>query len=119
MRFSGFLLYHDGAHVRSEALELTAPLFQVCKPQYARLTPTIFFEIVGKIADEITEPWITPYSLRYAYASTLIQQGIKINVVSKLLGHKDVAATYKICIHMIPEEMDEAVDAVGKVMMGG
>jgi hypothetical protein len=38
-------------------------------------------------------------------------------VVSKLLGHKDVATTYKI--HMIPEEMDEAVDAVGKVIMGG
>jgi hypothetical protein len=38
-------------------------------------------------------------------------------VVSKLLGHKDVATTYKIYIHLIPEEMDEAVDAVGKVMM--
>ena len=46
-------------------------------------------------------------------------EGIRINVVSKLLGHKDVATTYKIYIHMIPEEMDEAVDAVGKVMMGG
>jgi integrase len=46
--------------------------------------------------------------------STLFRQGIKINVVSKLLGHKDVATTYKI--HMIPEEKDEAVDAVGKVI---
>ena len=46
-------------------------------------------------------------------------EGIRINVVSKLLGHKDVATTYKIYIHLIPEEMDEAVDAVGKVMMGG
>ena len=54
----------------------------------------------------------------HAFASTLFRQGIKINVVSKLLGHKDVATTYKIYIHMIPEEMDEAVDAVGKVMMG-
>jgi hypothetical protein len=52
------------------------------------------------------------------FASTLFRQGIKINVVSKLLGHKDVATTYEIYIHMIPEEMDEAVDAVGKVMMG-
>jgi site-specific recombinase XerD len=55
---------------------------------------------------------------RYSFASTLFRQGIKINVVSKLLGHKDVATTYKIYIHMIPEEMDEAVNAVGKVMMG-
>jgi site-specific recombinase XerD len=49
----------------------------------------------------------------------LFRKGRKINVVSKLLGHKDVATTYKIYIHMIPEEMDEAADAVGKVMMGG
>jgi site-specific recombinase XerD len=55
---------------------------------------------------------------RHSFASTLFRQGIKINVVSKLLGHKDVATTYKIYIHMIPEEMDEAVDAVGKVMLG-
>jgi site-specific recombinase XerD len=48
--------------------------------------------------------------------STLFRQGIEINVVSKLLGHKDVATNYKIYIHMIPEEKDEAVDAVGKVI---
>jgi site-specific recombinase XerD len=56
---------------------------------------------------------------RHSFASTLFRKGIRINVVSKLLGHKDVATTYKIYIHMIPEELDEAVDAVGKVMMGG
>jgi site-specific recombinase XerD len=33
---------------------------------------------------------------RHSFASTLFWQGIKINVVSKLLGHKDVATTYKI-----------------------
>jgi site-specific recombinase XerD len=33
---------------------------------------------------------------RHSFASTLFRQGIKINVVSKLLGHKDVATTYKI-----------------------
>ena len=70
------------------------------------------------IADAIGEPWITPHTARHSFASTLFRQGIRINVVSKLLGHKDVATTYKIYIHMIPEEMDEAVDAVGKVIMG-
>ncbi len=29
----------------------------------------------------------------HAFALTLFRQGIKINVVSKLLGHKDVATT--------------------------
>ena len=98
--------------------EPTAPLFQVIKPPYGRLTPTHFDDIVGKIADEIGEPWITPHSLRHTYCSTLFRQGIKINVVSKLLGHKDVATTYDIYVHMIPQEMDDAAEAVGKVMLG-
>ncbi len=39
------------------------------------------------------------YAFRHApetFASMLFWQGIKINVVSKLLGHKDVATTCKI-----------------------
>ena len=32
----------------------------------------------------------------HPFTSTLFREGIKINVVSKLLGHKDVATTYKI-----------------------
>jgi site-specific recombinase XerD len=98
--------------------EPTAPLFQTVKSPYGRLKPTHLDDVVGRIADAIGEPWITPHTLRHSFASTLFRQGIRINVVSKLLGHKDVATTYKIYIHMIPEEMDEAVNAVGKVMMG-
>jgi len=47
------------------------------------------------------------------------RQGVKINVVSNLLGHKDVSTTYGIYIHMVPQEMDEAAEAIGKVMLGG
>ncbi len=75
--------------------------------------------IVGRIADEIGEEWISPHSLRHTYCSTLFRQGVKINVVSNLLGHKDVSTTYGIYIHMIPQELDEAAEAIGKVMLGG
>jgi site-specific recombinase XerD len=44
---------------------------------------------------------------------------VKINVVSNLLGHKDVSTTYGIYIHMVPLELDEAAEAIGKVMLGG
>jgi integrase len=97
--------------------EATAPLFQTVKSPYGRLKPTHLDDIVGRIADAIGEPWITPHTLRHSFASTLFRQGIKINVVSKLLGHKDVSTTYNIYIHMIPQELDEAAEAVGRVMM--
>ena len=92
----------------------TDPLFQTVTYPYTRLKPWHLDGIFGRIADAIGEPWITPHTARHSFASTLFRQGIRINVVSKLLGHKDVATTYKIYIHMIPEEMDEDVDAVGK-----
>jgi site-specific recombinase XerD len=41
---------------------------------------------------------------------------MKINVVSNLLGHKDVYTTYGIYIHMVPQELEEAIE---KVMLGG
>jgi integrase len=97
----------------------TDPLFQTVTRAHGRLKPTHLDDIVGDIADSIGEPWITPHSLRHSFASTLFRQGVKINVVSNLLGHKDVSTTYGIYIHMVPQEMDEAAEAVGKVMLGG
>jgi integrase len=97
--------------------EATAPLFQTVKSPYGRLKPTHLDDVVGRIADAIGEPWITPHTLRHSFASTLFRQGVKINVVSKLLGHKDVSTTYNIYIHLIPQELDEAAEAVGRVMM--
>ncbi len=97
--------------------EPSAPLFQTVKTPYGRLKPTHLDDVVGRIADAIDEPWVTPHTLRHTFASTLFRQGTQINVISKLLGHKDVATTYNIYIHMIPKELDEAAEAVGKVMM--
>lgn len=54
----------------------------------------------------------------HAFASTLFLQGIRINVVSNLHEQKDVSTTCGIYIHMVPQELDEAADAVEKVMMG-
>jgi hypothetical protein len=31
----------------------------------------------------------------------------------------DVAMSYDINIHLIPQEMDEAAEAIGKFMLGG
>ena len=49
----------------------TDPLFQTVTRVHGRLKPTHLDDIVGKIADEIGEPWITPHSVRHSFASTL------------------------------------------------
>jgi site-specific recombinase XerD len=78
----------------------------------------IVFRIIGNMF-AIWEPWITPYTFRHTYARTLFRKGVKINVVSRFLGHKDVATTYDIYIHMFPQGMENAAEVVGKTLMGG
>lgn len=96
----------------------TDPLFQTLRRPNGRLKPTHFDDIIAQIADKIGESWITPHTLRHTFASTLFRQGVKINVVSKLLGHKDVQTTYNLYIHMIPQEMEDAIAAVGEMYLG-
>jgi integrase len=43
----------------------TDPLFQTVTRAHGRLKPTHLDDIVGRIADEIGEEWITPHSLRH------------------------------------------------------
>jgi site-specific recombinase XerD len=38
---------------------------------------------------------ISPHTLRRTFGSTLLNQGVRIEVVSALLGHKNVAITQK------------------------
>lgn len=54
----------------------------------------------------------TPHSLRHGYGSILIKKGVDINIVSKLLGHKDVSTTLKIYIHVYKDDVTDSVRRV-------
>lgn len=46
----------------------------------------------------------TPHSLRHGYGSILLSKGANINVVAKLLGHRDVAFTFNVYIDVFDED---------------
>jgi len=48
------------------------------------------------------------HSLRHTYASYLVQGGVSLYVVQKLLGHSDIKTT-EIYAHLSPESLQEAV----------
>ena len=55
-------------------------------------------------------PVISPHELRHSYGSIILhQEHIDIQVVSKLLGHKDISTTYNIYTHVLSEIMAESV----------
>ena len=43
------------------------------------------------------------HSLRHTYATELFARGAKIEVVSTLLGHKEIGTTQEVYVHVLPE----------------
>ena len=47
----------------------------------------------AKLRAGITDPKLTPHSLRHAFASELVEQGVDIRVVQELMLHEDLGTT--------------------------
>ena len=60
-------------------------------------------------------PRVTPHELRHSYGSIILhQENVDIQIVSKLLGHKDITTTYNIYAHVLDEIMAESVQIFNK-----
>lgn len=53
-------------------------------------------------------PGRTPHSLRHSYATRLVQAGVPINVIARLLGHSSISTT-QIYLHAAKDEIFHAV----------
>lgn len=61
---------------------------------------------------------ITPggvHMLRHTFASILFHKNVRIEIISKLMGHKDTSVTSKIYIHFLREQQFEAIGEVCSV----
>ena len=52
----------------------------------------------------------TPHSLRHLFATTALKNGTRLDVISKVLGHRSTAITSDIYVHTDMADMQEAVD---------
>lgn len=55
---------------------------------------------------------ITLHTLRHTFGSTLLRNGIGIEVISKLMGHANITITYNKYIHSIQEEEAKAMNMI-------
>jgi site-specific recombinase XerD len=53
------------------------------------------------------------HSLRHTFASRLVQRGVELQVVAKLLGHRSILTTMRYA-HLAPQNLADAV----KVLSG-
>ena len=57
-------------------------------------------------------PYLSLHSLRHGWATLALQAGVPVQVVSKMLGHKNVNVTWNIYQHVIPSMTAEAAAKV-------
>lgn len=58
---------------------------------------------------------LSPHSLRHTFASRAVQNGVSIDVVSKLLDHASASTTLKVYARFSQDQIDDAVSrAMGK-----
>jgi integrase len=57
-----------------------------------------------------------PHELRHSAASLMLAQGVKIQVVSQVLGHSSIRMTADVYGHILDPDRKEAADAMGSVL---
>lgn len=55
---------------------------------------------------------VSLHTLRHTFGSTLLRNGVNIEVVSKLMGYSNITITYNKYIHVIQEEEAKAMNGV-------
>lgn len=58
------------------------------------------------------------HDLRHACASLLLSQGVRVDLVSQMLGHSTPALTLSIYAHLMPGDQEDAVARLDRVLGG-
>lgn len=62
-------------------------------------------------------PW-HPHELRHSAASLMLAQGVKLHVVSQVLGHSSIRMTSDVYGHLLEPDRREAATAMGALLWG-
>ena len=80
------------------------------------LDPRNFYREFRKICDQAgLGPW-HPHELRHSAASLMLAQGVKLHVVSQVLGHSSIRITSDVYGHLLEPDREQAALALGALL---
>jgi integrase len=63
-------------------------------------------------------PLIRFHDIRHSAATDLLAVGVPVEVVSRMLGHSDIATTLRFYHHVRPSELHAAAEMMGRLLGG-
>ena len=76
--------------------------------------PSNFRRVMLRLCEAAGVPVLTVHDLRHSFASLAAAQGVRIEVLSRLMGHSDPAFTLRQYRHLYPEELGAVSLALGE-----
>lgn len=71
---------------------------------------------IKKILSELNIPIITNYGCRHTYGSILLHRGVPIDIVAKIMGHKDRRELIETYGHLLDEAISQEFHEVKKIL---
>ena len=90
----------------------------VTEPDGSAVNPQVLTRRFRAIVRETGLPTIRLHDLRHSYATAALASGLRVDVLSKRLGHANVGVTLKVYAHVLPGD-DEAAAASVAAFIGG
>lgn len=78
----------------------------VATKENKRVFVSVFFDALKNIQEKNNLPSFGPHTLRHTFATRLYENGIRVDIISKLMGHSSVKMTYGY-IHTSNEVLHE------------
>ena len=74
---------------------------------------------LGPILGRAELPRIRFHDLRHTFASLMLSEGVRIDVVSRMLGHSSPSVTLNIYAHLMPGDEEAAIERLERRVGGG
>ena len=68
---------------------------------------------IQRACDEANVPYKGQHVFRHTFATNCYYRGCDVKILSKLLGHADVAITYNVYINLFGDALEEMRSVVG------
>jgi integrase/recombinase XerD len=96
------------AYISDDRVDMGTNNFFSCRT--GKISDIRVQEVLRETLQELgIEKQITPHTLRHSFASNLIERGVELIIVQKLMGHEHMKTT-SIYLHSNMEELEKAVN---------